>query len=375
MNIELTRDMTTGVDLISINEMFESTPSCLKVISHNGLLLHMNPRGLSLIEAEDMASVYKASVYDLVEDSHKDRFIAFNKHVCAGNKDVLVFEIIGLKGTRRWMESYAAPYMMENGEVAHIAITNDITEKIEAENEIAYQREALANSARLASLGQFVGGIAHEINNPLAIISGKLTLLDINLENDAFEKQAFKESLAEVIETTDRISQIIRNLKTFSRDPQKDPLDPCSMLNIIEETLSLCAENFRLNNINIEYAGDTEIKILCQKVQISQVLMNLLNNAFDAIADKKSKWIKVQSHLYGGMVRVSITDSGKGISKGIVDKMFDPFYTTKEVGRGTGLGLSICSNILLSHGGKLYYNNRSPNTQFVLEIPSYTEEF
>lgn len=358
-----------GVDLISINEMFESTPSCLKVISRDGLLLHMNPRGLSLIEADDMAEVYKANVYDLVEASHRDRFIAFNKSVCAGNKEVLVFEIIGLKGGRRWMESYAAPYALGSGEIAHIAITNDISEKIEAENEISNQRQALANSARLASLGQFVGGIAHEINNPLAIISGKLTLLDMSLENSDVDRQAFRKSLSEVIETTDRISEIIRNLKTFSRDSTTDNFEVYSLADIVAETLSLCAEKFRLKDIEIRCQVDSELQLKCQKVQISQVLMNLLNNAFDAVLDGERRWVDIQGSQLEGNVRLTLTDSGNGIAAEAVDRIFDPFYTTKGVGKGTGLGLSISAGILSDHGGRLYYNRCAPHTQFVLEVP------
>ena len=374
MSRESVTKRAIDIDLISISEMFESTPSCLKVVSANGLLLHMNPRGLALIEADDMPSVYKANVYELVEESHRRKFIQFNQSVCAGNKEFLVFEIIGLKGGRHWMESYAAPYVLANGEVAHIAITNDITDKVAAENEILEQRQALENSSRLASLGQFVGGIAHEINNPLAIISGKLTLLDISLEDNTFDKQVFKERLAEVIDTTDRISQIIHNLKTFSRDPGKDHLELYDISEIIKETLSLCAEKLRLSDIDIEIQIDPGLQVVCQKVQISQVLMNLLNNAFDAIVDEKNKWIEIHGYRYCNVVRVSVTDSGEGIPEEIVGQIFDPFYTTKDLGRGTGLGLSISSSILLQHGGRLYYDNDHSNTRFIIELPVCTEE-
>ena len=275
MDENLKKDSFVGIDLVSLDKIFESTPSCLKVISGEGLLLHMNPRGLDLIEAEDMASVYRADVYSLVEEAHRNKFIAFNKRICAGKTESMIFEIVGLKGSRRWMESYAAPYTLSNGKVAHIAITNDITARVESENEILHQKQALASSSRLASLGLFVGGVAHEINNPLAIILGKLALLEMSIEKGDIEKPYLEKGLREVIQTTERISEIINSLRMFSRDPETDILDQYSISDIVNETLSLCSENFRLNNIDINCHIDAAIKLSCHKVQLSQVLMNL----------------------------------------------------------------------------------------------------
>ena len=357
------------LDLISFDEMFQSTPSCLKVVSSRGELLHMNPQGLALVEAENMESVFRANVYDLVAVEHRDEFIRFNRRVCSGERGSLVFEIIGLKGSRRWMESYAGPYKLQSGEIAHIAITNDITNRVEAEKEILEQRQALVNSARLAALGEFVGGIAHEINNPLAIISGKLTLLDISLESDELDTTAFKKNVREVIQTTDRISKIIHNLKTFSRDSDKDDFKYCSLEKIIAEMLSLCAEKLRLSDIDIECQIDQEIHIFCQKVQISQVMMNLINNACDAVMETDVRWIKILGRRIGGLVELSVSDSGRGIAEDVEEKIFDPFFTTKELGKGTGLGLSISSSILSHHNGKLIHRKDSINTQFVLQLP------
>jgi PAS domain S-box-containing protein len=357
------------LELISFDEMFQSTPSCLKVVSSRGELLHMNPQGLALVEAENMESVFRANVYDLVAAEHRDEFIRFNRRVCSGERGSLVFEIIGLKGSRRWMESYAGPYKLQSGEIAHIAITNDITNRVEAEKEILEQRQALVNSARLAALGEFVGGIAHEINNPLAIISGKLTLLDISLESDELDTTAFKKNVREVIQTTDRISKIIHNLKTFSRDSDKDDFKYCSLEKIIAEMLSLCAEKLRLSDIDIECQIDPEIHIFCQKVQISQVMMNLINNACDAVMETDVRWIKILGRRIGGLVELSVSDSGRGIAEDVEEKIFDPFFTTKELGKGTGLGLSISSSILSHHNGKLIHRKDSISTQFVLQLP------
>ncbi|MFT4889050.1 MAG: PAS domain S-box-containing protein [Pseudohongiellaceae bacterium] len=358
-----------GSSMISFTEMIASTPSCLKVITKDGTLLSMNPQGLSLIEAEGMQNVLGADVYDLIPEEHRARFIEFNNRICSGEKGDLVFEMLGMKGARRWMETYAAPYKLTNGETAHIAITNDITKKVEAEQQILHQNLALASSARLASLGQFVGGIAHEINNPLSVILGKLTLLEMKLEKDSIEKAEILSELGKVINTTERISDIINNLKTFSRDPQRDALEKVPLASIVKDTLSLCFENFRLNNISLSYGIDTGITVECQKVQVSQVLMNLVNNSFDAVKADEERWVKIDAGIKGDTITMMVTDSGKRISKKISELMLTPFFTTKEVGEGTGLGLSISSQIMSSLGGRLYYNKENQHTQFVLEFP------
>lgn len=354
----------------SMEEMVNSTPSCMKIINREGQLLSMNSKGLALIEAEDMESVRGANVYDIVEESHRERFREFNEKICSGQKGTLVFEIVGLQGARRWMETHAAPYYLANGEVAHIAITNDITDKVVAEKELLQQRQALASSARLASIGQFVGGIAHEINNPLSIIHGKLTMLKLKREIGELEGEYFESSLNVLLKTTERISGIIQNLKMFSRDSEFDPFNGYNLVEIIDETLSLCRENFRLNNVEIKTVIDETICIKCQKLQISQVLMNLLNNAFDAVNEYEEKWVKLETIKSDEHIQLLVTDSGKGIPREIADQMLNPFFTTKEIGKGTGLGLSLSARIIDHHNGRLFYNSEHPNTQFIVELPA-----
>lgn len=111
-----------------VENIINKTPSCLKIVSKEGLLLHMNPQGLRLIESPDFESVNGANVYDIVHPEFRDSFIKFNEMICQGNSGSLSFKIVGLQGTERWMQTFASPYQLESGETAHIAITNDITE-------------------------------------------------------------------------------------------------------------------------------------------------------------------------------------------------------------------------------------------------------
>lgn len=358
-----------GEKLFSIDEMLNSTPSCFKIITSEGILLNMNARGLSLIEAENLESVVGKNVYDLIEESHLEKFIEFNNRICSGGKSTLIYQIIGLQGTRRWMESYAAPYTLTNGEVAHLAITNDITERIIAEEKAIQQKLILEETSRLAALGQFVSGIAHEINNPLTVIAGKVLVLQDKLDTNMFDHGDFKKDLKTVEDTIFRISKIIDGLKTLSRDPSQIAKGHHSLSMIVRETLNLCTESHRLNKVVVTVDIPDDITVFCNPVQISQVVMNLLNNSHDAILNSKDKWIKINAKSSDSCIQLTVTDSGEKISEDVALNMLNPFFTTKEIGHGTGLGLSICVGILKCHDGFFTYNKDFPHTQFLLQIP------
>lgn len=368
MNKNTVRSLIEG-QFTDLSELIESSPSCLKLINSEGLLLNMNATGLCLIEAEGLDEIYRANVYDIVEESHRDKFIAFNGHVCSGRKGTLVFEIVGLKGTRRWMETYAAPFKMANGEIAHIAITNDISERIKSEQEYARQEQALIEASRLSSLGQFAGGIAHEINNPLTVILAKTSLMLEKIENDEFDKDYMLSSLTKVKGTVSRISNIINNLRSFSRDPANDEMEWKNIHEIVSDTMSLCEEKFRQRSIGIEVIVPNNAELNCQEVAISQLMMNLLNNSFDALKSLRNKWIRIELITKGSVGQILFTDSGDGIAPEIKDRLMDPFFTTKDVGEGTGLGLSLSANVMQMHEGRIYLNDQADNTQFVLEFP------
>ena len=229
----------------NLREMIAATPSCLKIVDKEGRLLAMNPQGIQLIEAPDEDSVVGADVYSLVQEDHRERFIEMNKKVCSGQNGHLIFEIIGLEGTKRWMETHAAPYALTNGEYAQIAITNDITEKVEREKEIEHQRQALVHSARLASLGEMAGGIAHEINNPLGIIMGTAGHLKLHMRRQGIQDELLEEGFDRIEETVRRISSIIKGLRNFSRDASDEDFKAVRISDIVQETLELTREKVK----------------------------------------------------------------------------------------------------------------------------------
>ncbi len=247
----------------------------------------------------------------------------------------------------------------------------DRTSELETSHRVILeQQQALVNAAKLSTLGEMAGGVAHEINNPVAIIHLRATELKDLADDETLTKENVK-NLAEKIEMTAmRISKIIKGLKSFARDNTQEPFKNASLEFILEETLDLTQERFRSHGVEIIVKRDATLKeINCRSTQISQVLLNLLNNAHDALEGKTSKQVIVQLRDQSNGISIDVTDNGPGIPEDIREKIFQPFFTTKEVGKGTGLGLSISKGIIESHGGTISVKSSDQGTTFSIYLP------
>lgn len=228
----------------------------------------------------------------------------------------------------------------------------------------------LIHSAKMSALGEMSAGVAHEINNPVMIILGKVARIrkDINLGNvDALE---IKKELAKIEKAAERVALIVKGLGTFSRESSNDQMVKVNISHVVNEALNLFQEQFRINNIQFDVDVESDLMVECRPAQISQVLINLLANASDAIKDLPDKWIKVILERESSFVKITVSDSGEGITGVTANKIMEPFFTTKEVGKGTGLGLSISLGIAQEHCGKLSLDHTSRNTTFIFELPA-----
>ena len=228
----------------------------------------------------------------------------------------------------------------------------------------------LSQASKMTSLGEMASGISHEINNPLSVIVGKAELLKRKIEAGTATMENIKDDLAAIEKNGKRISKIILSMKRLSRSADSDPKKMEPLSHIVEDVLEICRERFKNHQVDLRLVDlAPEMEIECQSTQIAQVLVNLLGNAFDAVEGLPEKWVELRAEIQNGFLLVSVTDSGKGIKKEIVDKMMQPFFTTKEVGRGTGLGLSISKRIIENHGGEFIYDLISPHTRFAIKLP------
>jgi len=262
------------------------------------------------------------------------------------------------------------------------AVNEDIEETIRIRtSELEHTHEALevhrarsAESAKMAALGEMAAGIAHEINNPLAIIHGNAGQLKEMAEMGTPPTGDVTKMAKKIEATAMRISKIVKSLRSFAREAQDDPFQCVPVKTIIEDTIEFCRERFRSHTTDLIVDPIPEsLRIECRSVQVSQVILNLLNNAKDATETLPEKWVRLSTQDLGNTVEIAVTDSGKGIPQEIRAKILQPFFTTKEVGKGTGLGLSVSKGIVESHRGKLILDYQSPNTRFLVRLPKTQE--
>ena len=172
----------------------------------------------------------------------------------------------------------------------------------------------------------------------------------------------------QIVQHADRIGRIVKSLRYIARDGTRDPFEVASVAGIVAHALDLCAERFRGNSVTLLTTPiDPTLRIECREVQMSQILTNLLQNAFDAaLAHSGEKWVRLEVTAFEKHITFSVLDSGAGVSSEVRSRIMEPFFTTKAVGKGTGLGLSLSKQIAEEHGGALSLGDGGGHTCFSL---------
>ncbi|MFC1863012.1 PAS domain S-box protein [Thermodesulfobacteriota bacterium] len=265
-------------------------------------------------------------------------------------------------------EITAAIIYEDDKETATMGIYNDLREKIAVEKKLKETRFQLAQSEKMASLGQLAAGVAHEINNPLGGI-----LLYANLVLEQLEEEnPIREDLEYIIEDTNRCSEIVKNLLAYSR--QTNPTKNIIQLNdLVNQSLALIRDQKLFANIVIEKQMSDEMMLVHSDTeQLHQVLINLVMNACVAMDAVGTLTFRTSRDKTAKKVYLEISDTGSGIAEKNLFKIFDPFFTTKEQGEGTGLGLSTSYGIVKENGGDICVKETSPKgTTFLVELPLY----
>jgi PAS domain S-box-containing protein len=261
------------------------------------------------------------------------------------------------------------PLINHEGEpTGRVLVARDITAQVQLETEREALRGRLAQSERLASLGQFVAGIAHEMNNPLQGVLGHLELL-IDTSEAA---KPVRPTLRRIYQEGDRAAKIVRNLLIFTGS-QRMSRHRLRLDRVLARALASRAASLRRNQIDVTRQHEETPRVSGDSLLLQQALLNILINAEHAIAAQGQPGqirTAITSVNDGKTVRLTIEDSGRGIPPDVLPRIFDPFFTTKDVGQGTGLGLAITYGIIQEHDGTIHAMNLpSGGARFTIELP------
>ncbi len=230
----------------------------------------------------------------------------------------------------------------------------------------------LSQQSRLSAIGQMAGGIAHEVNNPLAIIIMRADILSQLIARGTVDPKEIKLGLEKITETAVRISKIIKGLRALAREGEHEAFSEVYVKSVITSTFELCEQSVKNKEIILRLEqAPSDPRFECRPVQVSQVLLNLINNAVDEIKNLpfEERWVEIRVKDLGDQVLLQVLNGGPKISEEVASKMFQPFFTTKGAGEGTGLGLSISKQIMGVHSGQIQVDLSEPNTCIVLTFP------
>ncbi|HRK01608.1 MAG TPA: ATP-binding protein [Oligoflexia bacterium] len=290
----------------------------------------------------------------LLENAAKNsEDFTFEHRICFGDDQIKYVRTIG-----KVVKSVNGRPSLING------TCQDITEEVKNKNALDLEKNKSLRSSKLASLGEMSAGIAHEINNPLAIIAGASNALPKFLN----DPEKIKEKLVTIDRAVRRIAKIVKSLQKFARSSERQSYKQYSLNNIIKEALILTESKSKRHSTPVTVDCRTEGQILCDEIEIEQILINLINNGIDAVGALTEKWVRITLFEQNNYVILQVRDSGSGLPREVKKNLFQPFFTTKQVGKGTGLGLSIVKGILDEHQASIDILENDANTCFEIRF-------
>jgi PAS domain S-box-containing protein len=273
-------------------------------------------------------------------------------------------------GNYYWEDTTIVPFIGSNGKpVQFLSIRHEITALKEAQKTIHEQKARLAVASKFSALGEMAANLSHEINNPLGVILGRCEMLLGQIQSGQFDIEQMAKMIEHIDFTARRIEKIIKSMRSFSVATEGDPFLEVPLSKIVHETVDFVQQRFRDYSIELNLSTiDPCLTVECRSTEISQIILNLLNNAFDAVQKLETKWVKLEIQETLDFVEIAVTDSGFGIAEHLQERLFDPFFSTKEKKYGTGLGLSISKGFAEKHNALLEYIPASRNTRFQLRL-------
>jgi PAS domain S-box-containing protein len=312
---------------------------------------------------------------------HDDDVVAMRKvlaeAIISGEERELNFRALQPDGSVRWILARGRAEPDERGRVAMLrGVLRDVTDQVRTRQENEELRRDLAHAGRVSVLGTLSSSLAHELGQPLGAIGLNAEVAEMMLRNPNPDMAELREILADIRRDDRRATEVIDRLRSLLKRRQLD-LVPLSVSAMVEETAALLRSDALARGVSLEVETDAELPVIRgDKVHLSQVLINLVVNAMDAVADQAPPRRKVtlQSRTAeAGWVELIVTDNGHGIAPETLSKVFDPFFTTKE--NGMGMGLSVSRTIVQAHGGRISADNAPHGgAVFRVMLPVYSDD-
>ena len=270
---------------------------------------------------------------------------------------------------------------LEMSQLAHLNIMEDLDRKskelenaykeLEAANKkLIETQEKLVHSEKMAALGQLVAGAGHEFNNPLASIIGFSEAIINDIKYKKLNTDRLKDEIDIILNNANRCKNLVTSLLTYGTEPVKLEYIPVDVNESVEKSISSAGYETSMKNIEIlrEYSMDIP-EISANKEQLHRVFVNIIQNACQAMSDKGT--LKITTERKEDYVNIVFKDTGRGIKKERLSKVFDPFFTTNDVGKGAGLGLYICNNIIKAHNGEILAESEGEDkgATFTVRLP------
>jgi len=322
----------------------ENVNDAIFLIDLEGRILFSNRRGTELT-GYHLEEFRDRPIFSLLTPEGAQQAYARLQAAFAGQGVAPFFEaeVIRKDGSRFWAEVSGTNVVKDGQVLGRLAVARDITERKRL-------REQLVQAEKLATLGQLIAGIAHELNNPLAAMVGHAQMLRLGQQDPKVAARADR-----IVDAAQRATRIVRNFLTVARRHHPERV-AVSVNEIVTKTLELLAYQLRVGNVEVESALAPDLpQIAGDPHQLQQVVLNLVNNAIQAMAPGGQGRLGVTSSLSPdrSTIRLAVTDNGPGIPPEHLPRVLEPFFTTKPQGEGTGLGLAIAQGIVTDHGGTI----------------------
>ena len=382
-----------------LNTIIDTEPECVKLLDADGRVQMMNPAGLKLIDAESFEQVKGQSIYPLITTEYRDAFVKHASNVFEGLSGNIEFEAVGFKGRRVWLDSHAVPFRNDIGEIVSLlGITRDITDRKLAEKSLIEKQhqledinmylekriedavtdsrkkdQILIQQGRQAAMGEMISNIAHQWRQPLNTLALIVQELRMTYGRVEFTQESLDANVNKAMGLINNMSKTIDYFRNFFKPSKKKCV--FKVIQVVDKILKLIEPSLKNMNIDIVVgtSKDAEIsEIDGYENEYSQVLLNIIINSKDSFETRNldmQKVITITVYKEDNKSVVTIADNAGGIPEDIIDKVFDPYFTTKGPDKGTGIGLYMAKTIIEKNmGGKLTVRNTDDGAEFRIEV-------